>query len=449
MTLRRWFFDVTPTGSTLNTTNVISSDGAASTSVSPGSGGTIQSSDVHVHHGDTAIRFVGGGTASQSVRLPFAAANNVVAFEIYRWCGTVTAIDICNVRHASGQLFRIGISAAGALQVKDSTGTVLGSTATGAWASSSYNRAAVKADNSGGASAGTCSVEVYSGDSLTPTGTLTLTGVNLGTAPVASIDIGSPNSTAYTEPNYWDSIQMDDGATTFIGPYVVVNVPPSVTAGSAQTVAGGATATLAFSVTDTDGTIVSRATTFDFPTSGAPSITGGTGNSPSFTAGSAPQLYIVKHEATDNDGGVGSATTEVRVPTTGSATSNPVAMDATAEVGTWTNTGGAATDGAALADGSDATYLESGAVTSTSQETTIRILPRSAMASGSITVRLSTDTGTANATVRLRRGTTVLQEWAQAVTSTPTDYVFTLSGTAVTGANVDPGDLRISVAVVS
>jgi hypothetical protein len=157
----------------------------------------------------------------------------------------------------------------------------------------------------------------------------------------------------------------------------------------------------------------------------------------------------VKHTATDDDGGVGSAVAEVRVPTTGAGTSNPAAMDATAKVGTWTKVGGSATEGAALADSSDSTYMESAAISGTSQEITVRILPRNALASGSILVRLSTDTGTATATVRLRRGTTVIQEWTQAVTATPTDYTFTLNGSAVTAANLDPGDLRVSVAVAS
>ncbi len=452
MTLRRWLYDVLPSGSTLNTSNIVSSDAVAATSASAGTGGTIQSSDVHVHHGDTACRFVGGGTgagSSQLVRLAFVATNAAAALSVYHWGTALTARDIINVRHASGQLFRIGISGTGAVQAKDSTGGVLGSTAAAAWAIDRWNRIEAYWDNSGGAAAGTITLEVYNGDSLTPTGTLSLSGVNLGTAVASHMDVGSPNSGSVTDAHYFDSVQTNNGATAFIGPYIVINQVPEVTAGAPQDLAAAVTATLSFGVTDIDGTIASRATSFDLPTSGAPSITGGTGNTPSFTTGSAPNLYLVKHEATDDDGGVGSAVAEVRVPTTGAGTSNPVAMNATAEVGTWALVGSATTDGAALADGSDATYVESGTISAVSQEITVRLLPRNALASGSITVRLSTDAGTATATVRLRRGTTVIQEWTQAVTSTPTDYPFTLSGSAVTAANLDPGDLRVSVAVAS
>lgn len=450
MTLRRYLFDVLPTGTTLNTGNVLAVDGAAATIVGAGSGGTIQSSDVQVHEGDTSVRFIGGGVSAPLIRLPFVAASAANAIVITHWGTVLSGVDICNVRHASGQLFRVGISGSGAVQIKDTAGGVLGSAAPGAnWAIDRWNRIEIKWDNSGGAAAGTADVEVFVGNGLTPTGTLSLSGVNLGTAPASHIEIGSPNAASYTNTHYFDSIQMDNGRTTFIGPYEEINQLPQVTAGANQTVDAAAVATLSFSVTDTDGTIASRATSFDYPTTGAPSITGGTGDTPSFTAQSAPRLYIARHAATDNDGGVGAATTEVRVPLIGTGTSDPAAMNATAEVGTWALVGAATTDGAALADVSDTTYVESGAISGTAQEITVRLLPRNALASGSITVRLATDTGVATATVRLRRGTTILQTWIQAITSNWTDYAFTLSGDAVTGANVDPGDLRVSVSVAS
>src|SRR5690606_22885079 len=144
-----------------------------------------------------------------------------------------------------------------------------------------------------------------------------------------------------------------------------------------------------------------------------------------------------------------SATTEVRVPTTGAGTSNPVAMDATAKTGTWTNVGDADTEGEALADSSDSTYLESGAISGTAQEVTVRLLPRAALPSGSITVRLAVDMGSATATVRLRRVCTGSLTGTQSVTETRTCYEFTWSGAVVSGANSDPGVLRVSGVVSS
>src|SRR5690606_9974841 len=110
MTLRRWFFNVTPSGTTLTTANVLAADSTAASAVSAGTGGTIASSNAHVHHGDTSARFLGGGTNTQVIRLPFAAASASGALSVYHWGGTLGAVDIVNVRHASGQLFRIGIS---------------------------------------------------------------------------------------------------------------------------------------------------------------------------------------------------------------------------------------------------------------------------------------------------------------------------------------------------
>lgn len=63
MTNRIWPFNVLPSGSTLNTGNILAIDGAAATLAGAGTGGSIQSSDVHVHHGDTSMRIVAGGVS--------------------------------------------------------------------------------------------------------------------------------------------------------------------------------------------------------------------------------------------------------------------------------------------------------------------------------------------------------------------------------------------------
>src|SRR5690606_39610325 len=98
--------------------------------------------------------------------------------------------------------------------------------------------------------------------SAPPPGAPSLTGVHLGTNPATLIEVGTPNAPSYTGTTYWDSVQMDNGRTTFIGPYVVMNEAPEVTAGPSQTLGASETATLSFGVTDIGGTIASRATTF-------------------------------------------------------------------------------------------------------------------------------------------------------------------------------------------
>lgn len=264
--------------------------------------------------------------------------------------------------------------------------------------------------------------------------TLSVSTVDTGTDAVIGVDAGVTNTSAAAVVVGFDDLQLNDGSTSEIPDFVLPNDPPVVTAGAAQSVAAGATVTLAFTATDGDGSIASRATTFDYPTSGAPTITGGTTNAPTFTAGAAGSRYVVRHTATDNLGATGSATTEVFVPVAGGTTMRPEPVNGTNVVGTWTAVG-AATHGAALADESDTTYNESGSVSSTPQSYRIPLQPSLVKSSGKITRRLGLDvapsSGTVTATVRLYDNTTLRQTWTQVLTDTPTTYEFVLSGATV------------------
>lgn len=259
--------------------------------------------------------------------------------------------------------------------------------------------------------------------------TLSVSTVDTGTDAVIGVDAGVTNTSAAAAVVGFDDLQLNDGSTSEIPDFVLPNDPPVVTAGAAQSVSAGATVTLAFTATDGDGSIASRATTFDYPTSGAPTITGGTGNSPSFTAGAAGSRYVVRHTATDNLGATGSATTEVFVPVAGSATLVPEASNGTGSSG-WTIVGGSATQGAALADPSDARYVESPELTSTPTARRWRYIPGSTKSSAIKTPRLSVSEGSALATVRLYEGTTLRQEWTGNTISSTTaaPITCTLSG---------------------
>src|SRR5690606_29257943 len=221
---------------------VISDDSVAATLVNAGTGGSITSIDSPAHAGDTSARLIGGGDGACVLRLPFPAAASAAALSLYHYAGALTTMDIISVRHAGGQLFRVGLSGTGAVQIKDSSGTVLGSTVSGAWAIDRWNRIELQWDNSGGSAAGVADLEAFNADGDTPTGTASVSGVNLGTANTASIDVGNPNLASFSGTHYFDSVQMDNGRTTFIGPYVVVNQAPEVTAGPAQTLGASETA---------------------------------------------------------------------------------------------------------------------------------------------------------------------------------------------------------------
>ena len=237
-----------------------------------------------------------------------------------------------------------------------------------------------------------------------------------------------------------------NGALAYTIPFSGSNNPPTVTVGSNQDVAAGATVNLTSTASDVDGTIASRAWSFDYPTSGAPTLTGASSANASFTAGSAGSLYILRHTATDNSGATASATMEVRVPL-GTAIS-PIPGTGTG-VGTWNIVGGSATGGDALADSSDATYLETATVSVTEQRRRWRLNPSSVRTNGTITVRVAQDSaGSLTAKVRLFEGNTQRQEWTITVTTTIADQTVTLSGPTIS-AITDWGNLYVEVAVTS
>lgn len=301
----------------------------------------------------------------------------------------------------------------------------------------------------GSTTAAAIAARAYSGTTAwTTSAGSTVTGSNWNIADaIAGVDVGVMGFVTNAIAVGFDDIQLDDGRTTPISDFVVPNDPPAVSAGPAQSVAAGATVTLAFTASDGDGTIASRATTFDYPATGAPTITGGTGGAPTFTAGTAGSRYVVRHTATDNLGATASATTEVFVPVTGATPMRPELGDGTGTTG-WTVFGGAASAGAALADESNATGVESLPVSTTEQTKRYRLRPSDVKATGTIYRTLATDTGTANATLRLYEGTTLRQAWTQALTATITTYEFTLSG-ATLAAIADWKNLFVELGVTT
>jgi len=87
-----------------------------------------------------------------------------------------------------------------------------------------WYRVELKADNTGGAAAGTAQCDIFVGDSLTPYDTTgsSLTGMNYGTGAFEKIYLGRRSGTvALGNPFYLDDIATSDGATTFIGPSIV------------------------------------------------------------------------------------------------------------------------------------------------------------------------------------------------------------------------------------
>jgi hypothetical protein len=341
---------------------------------------------------------------------------------------------------AGATVCRVHLTTAGALKLVNNAGTTV-TTFTNVLALNTAYR--IEFYGTVHATTGTMNVVLYAGDSTSAIESKNQTNVNTGSTNAGRFVVGKITSAPTMAPFYIDDIAADMNSATPLGP--LANLSPTVVSDTGTlTVAAAGTANLSYTSTDADGTIASRATTYDFPSSGTPALTGGTTSTPSFTAGSAPNLYVVRQTATDNLGATGFATTEVRVSGTG--TIKPLSGYTPVTTGTWTNTGGAASIGAALNDASDSTYAESAALSASSQEIRVRLDPSSVRSNLSVTFRVSQDTaGTILAKGRLYEGTTLRQEWTLTTTTSAADQVCALSGGTV-AAITDWGNLWAAVA---
>lgn len=304
---------------------------------------------------------------------------------------------------------------------------------------------------------GVLELKVFATDGVTELWSWASTAENTGTA---NVDHARFISTAEA-PLVLDDLQFDsDKPSGWLGPLILSNNPPTVSISpSTQNLAISTTANLSASASDSDGTIASHAWTFDYPTSGAPSFTGGSTATPSFTTGSTVgSLYVARDTVTDNGGATAFDTAEVRVPTGSAAT----ALSGYAPAGTaWNIAGGAADEGAALSDGSGTTYVESPDITSTPVEHRWRIQPMTIRTGYRFTLLgvSITSSSSHSSKVRVYQGSTLITERATTtlkrvsdnattdLTTTPTDLYFDLTSGEV-AAITDSGDLWLAMETV-
>lgn len=292
---------------------------------------------------------------------------------------------------------------------------------------------------------------IFAGESTTPLADSGwLEGINLGggTVAITRTRFGKGAAGSNATGVFMDDILLHTGADYASFPTSIGNDAPIVSAGGDQTVAGGATVLLTGTASDPGGSIASTVWSFvSAASTGTPTLTGANTLTPSFVAGAAPQLYTLQLTATDNLGASSTDTVEIRVPASGAVDSRPLPLAAT-KVGAWTRTG-ASSDGAALADESNTTYLESDAVSTTEQSIRVRLAPSTSRATGKVQVTLGMDSGTGTWQIRLYEGTTLRQSWTQAgVTTTPTAYEFTISAGTISSIT-DWSNLSLELGVTS
>ncbi|WP_100812998.1 PKD domain-containing protein [Microbacterium lacus] len=419
-----------------------SGDGLSAGALTTGSVGTGDAAWSSVVAGHT---IEAAGTRSPRIAVPddavayytrWLALGNLstwAARYAFRWASGAPggSIGLIEARDSAGnQVFRIEINTSGLVRIRNASAATWSQTTGGLVAAQDY-----RVEVYGGS--GTLNLRIYQGDSTTP---YISQSSAVETATVDEIRFGRHSGQTLTGERRDDFAVSDTAA--LIGP----PIPPSVDAGPAQNVAAAATVNLT-ATAGGGGSISSYAWTFVYPTSGAPTLTGASTSSASFTAGAAGNLYILQCVVTDSEGATATDTVEVRVPVAGGTAIAPLPVNGSGSSG-WTIGGGSSTEGAALADSNDATYVASPTVTGVETARRWRLSPSAAKTSGQVAVRLSTDSGTANVTVRLVEGSTVRQTWTQAITSVVTEYTFNLSSPAMAAIG-DWANLYVEVGATS
>lgn len=323
------------------------------------------------------------------------------------------------------------------------TGSVARATAPSNFPTLDFTRVELLVDAGTSTADGSVRLAYYDGDDTTPIWDSGLvTGINTsGGAALDSFYFGQANT---TNAHWWDDLGVRTDGDAVWGAWPAGNTVPTVDAGVNQNVAAAATVNLASTAADSDGTIASRAWTFDYPTSGAPSLTGGSTANASFTAGAAGSLYVLRHTVTDNDGASAFDTVEIRVPSTGDL--RPLPGDGTV-VGTWTALGAAATRGAALADESDTTAVVSPLASGTEASVRVRLAPSTTRTAANVVLRIDQDVaGTVVATARLYEGASLRQSWTVTTSTAIANQTLALSSGTLSAIG-DWGNLFLELAV--
>jgi len=372
-----------------------------------------------------AIRFTGAGTGGASS----------------------TDINLGGQRNDTDDalVFKIRIDTATKLRLTDSADGALGANqkvtiTPGAW----YELAWVL-DQGSSATTGSITAHLYDTDGTTIIGTWASTTANLlgATAKLASgWTLGSVSGDQTITLDV-DNVYTDDGQT--VEPAQIVagaNVAPTAAYDAPGTsVAAGAQVSSTLTGTDSDGTIVQYEHTIYFDSSGAVTLTGAGAAQCTLTAPAAGGLVILRGRVKDNSGAWSPYVyKEIRVPSS-AQTVGPLPI--VAEGTGFTRVGTATTDGGALADADNTTYLETNnALSSTVQTLRIRVTP-TVTKSGTLAVifTLRRTGPSCTAAIRLMQGNvnrgslgsiTVTDSWA--------DYELDLSTTQA-AAITDWGNL--------
>lgn len=268
--------------------------------------------------------------------------------------------------------------------------------------------------------------------------------LDLGVADLTEVRFGGTTG-VYASPGLliegigWQTATVNpadtsrEAASAYFADAPDFNAAPTVTLPGPVTATAGQQVQISATVADPDGDPITTSwTVVAAESSDTPTLTGASTATVSLTAPAAGNVVVLRCTVTDSGGKTASATTEVRVPLAGSAAITPLPIPVTIVSGAITRSGVAASDGAALGDADDTTYLETGPTTST-QVSRVRLRPAVSRSVLSIDVRFSAATDTqgvtpsTTATVKLLDAGTVRQSWTVTAGATAAPSTLTVT----------------------
>lgn len=379
---------------------------------------TVNYSTVTAAHGTTSIQIAGGLTASSNGYFSYlglsAAATYAIQFYTYFTAYPSGNALIAYTRDgASATMDQFYVRADGTFGIGPNGLPIIWSSASlslNTWYRWDISKIIA-------ASAGKATLTVNTLDQTTnPFGVMGYTNNNTGTTTIASMVIGKPTTGSTWDTLYIDDVRATDTTSNVFSPYVPPsNVAPTVSISpSTYTATLGSPISVTGVASDTDGTIASRTwTCTSFPGS-APTLSGASTSTVTFTPATAG-VYTLSFTATDNTGAspAAPATATVYVPAANvTVNANP------SNTGTWT---GSYTD---LADNSDSTFVQS---TGSGTDTFV-FNPATPSTTAYITVRAAyVDAGATINWSLLQGSTTIASGTISGLTATPANYTLTLT----------------------
>lgn len=386
-------------GATVTVSNVGASPNFA------GAQASMTVSATHAAQGSTSL------TAATDQYAWWASTASKVLARSYVWVPSAPASEkpLLQLRHAGGLAAQVVINVAGyaRLSTAGSGTTQARATDTNPFPTGQWVRVELYADAGTSTTTGAARAAIYAGDSTTP---LWDSGL------ISGIDVAGTNA-AFTTQRFqvlagtWtDSMGLKDGGDAVWGAWSA-NLPPTLTLPAPQAVNAATPVSLTAVATDDDAIASYAWTVVTAASTTTPTLTGASTATVTVAGFAAGHRVTLQCVVTDTGGLTATATTEVY--TTVTATGTALAGDGVGASG-WSIIGGAASQGAALADGSSTTRVESPDIGASPSQ---RGWPLQALSQRSaLRVTLSDVVLTASAThstrVRLYKGAALITERA-------------------------------------